>query len=335
MTVSLITHSFGTTSVKNPVIAFAGLAAALLYSPLTMATPTTTLNGITYSSAVSTYYDNGEYRLFDEKEGIASSAIVGNTGQNLSTYAWSSAQFGTLKNEVRVTGGPEAGIVNASSTSYWVRQILFSNPDLVGQKGYATLQHQFSSFGGMDYGADARSTSTYITGIGFSRGQDGDIYSDFDDINYRLTIERTAESFKATQEYAENRGRPTGIEWRETAKPYGAPNNFLYLPIEFIWGETYYMFASQTTECSVVNSGAGSSACRLDASRSAYWGGVTDVRTESGDPVPNFALMTVDGENITQSLAPAEVPEPGSALLACTGLGMAWLARRRPRKARP
>lgn len=103
--------------------------------------------------------------------------------------------------------------------------------------------------------------------------------------------------------------------------------------VPFIFGEDYTVemnLSAEATAYSYENLDGGHE--NVSAYRSAYWGGLTDVRDASGALTP-FVVTSASGTKYLHSFAP--VPEPPAYVLALVGLGVTSLHHRRRRDRKP
>lgn len=92
--------------------------------------------------------------------------------------------------------------------------------------------------------------------------------------------------------------------WQPTNQPATGFPTVVHLPIEFIWGEAYTVFAWQHAECQTYNELEGSVGCLIDSSHSAYWSGIGQVFDANGNVVNNAKLPTADGRDFSTSMVP-------------------------------
>jgi hypothetical protein len=105
--------------------------------------------------------------------------------------------------------------------------------------------------------------------------------------------------------------------------PYGSNPDIVFgtfsFNIPFVFGVPFtlsansYVFATAPTDTS--------SSAMADLGHSAYWGGISSILDESGNPVTGYTLTSDSRVDWRQSMIPSQsVPEPGTLLLLASGL---------------
>jgi hypothetical protein len=109
------------------------------------------------------------------------------------------------------------------------------------------------------------------------------------------------------------------------------PGQYLTVKVPILFGKEYGL---TVTLSNVVSSGSnylGGSSSFINASNSAYWGGVQYVTNSLGEQV-DFTVSSLSGTDYSQSFVPAPVPEPETYAMLIAGLAVVAGALRRSSK---
>jgi PEP-CTERM motif len=214
------------------------------------------------------------------------------------------AEHGVLKTFASSASSGAYGYASARATAAFSDTLMIDSPGHSGQSGMVIIPLQF------DYAA------TLIGQLGYAGS---DIY---------LTLD----VFMGAGSYQWQRGllmSPDGSVQSQSFDAGGVVVPFddtILASVSFTFGQEFSFIASLRTHVS----GSLEHQAIVDASHSAYWGGVQSVLDQNGNPVV-YTLNSSSGTDWSRFFVPSPVPEPATSALMVAGLGVIVAATRRRR----
>lgn len=201
------------------------------------------------------------------------------------------AQFSTLKASTSATNILHGSGAGASAISLVRDSLAISSPGREGQQGYVDFRIDYSwRFSNVPFGSDDQSNTADVT-LEFGAGA-----------AYARQYQMGAVSTQV----------PIGVIGDNVTALSALLNNSFTVRMPFVFGVEYNLRQALAISSQAQN---GNTAW-INAFNSAYWGGMV-VRDESLNLV-SFSAESGSGTDYTRSYAP--VPEPGTWLLAVTGI---------------
>lgn len=283
-----------------------GLLALLLSAPCVMAS--TTAQVVTEAriatDAITTRGDHTECPgclASASSTGTVVDPVNGNSQSD--SVATALAEHGVLKTFVSSASSGGLGYANATATATFADSLTIDAPGLSGQSGTVTMALQF------DYAAS-------LSGSSGSK-----LYLKFD-------------VFEGIETYRWQRGLLTQADGQSQSQSFDAGgvsvpfSKTILANVNFTFGQGFVFQKSLLTR----TAGSLDHQAVVDASHSAYWGGLQSVLDTNGNPVA-YRLSSSSGTDWSRSFVPSPVPEPGTSALVMAGLAaigaLTWRMRSR------